>query len=399
MRELSSLRLKEVAEGKVIILVPDEPMPTRSVFYNPEMELSRDIAVCCLKAYRDLRGRHDLAVAEPLAATGVRGIRYAKEVEGVRLVLLGDVNPLAVELARRNVELNNLADRVLVSHVEAGRLLASRSEPSARLDVVDIDPFGSPAPFTEPSLKALRDGGLLMLTATDAPPLCGIYPSVAERRYGARSLNVEYCHELALRLILAHVATTALKLDMSIHPLLSYAFNHHYRVCVEVEVGASKAEECLEKLGSLIHCHSCGHRELISHRRLGQEPCPICGSETSTASPIWRGGLLDYEFTLRVLGEVEQSGFKHRRREATLLAKLLEEADSPPLYYTVDEACRRLKVSQPNIASVIEALRQWGFKATRTHFHSKGVKTDAYIMDVLAAVRKLAKKGSSHKGG
>ena len=104
--------LVEVEEGDVKILVPAASLKDPSageVFYNVNMEPSRDIAVCCLRAYRKLRGG-ELAIAEPLAASGVRGIRYAREVEGVREVLLGDVSPQAVELARRNLELNGLIE-------------------------------------------------------------------------------------------------------------------------------------------------------------------------------------------------------------------------------------------------------------------------------------------------
>ncbi|MEM4699531.1 MAG: tRNA (guanine(10)-N(2))-dimethyltransferase [Candidatus Nezhaarchaeales archaeon] len=392
-------RLKRVREGEVVILIPDEPEPTRSVFYNPGMEISRDIAVCCVRAYRDAEGRGGLSIAEPLAASGVRGIRYAKEVEGVREVVLGDVNPLAVKLASMNVELNGLGGVVVVRHEEANRLLSSRSSPSLRFDVIDIDPFGSPAPFTETSIRALRDGGLLMLTATDAPPLCGIYPSVAERRYGARSLNVEYCHELALRILLAHVASTALRLDASIQPLLSYALRHHYRACVRVRVGAAEAAQCLRNLGALLHCFECGHRELMGVREGRRERCPVCGARAQVASPVWRGQLLDRDFASKVLSEVARSNFRNRDFEEAFLRRLCEEAEAPPLYFTLDEACRRLRCPQPKISEVLSTLKEWGFEARRTHFHPKGVKTDALVTDFLAAVRVLAKRRAGHEGG
>lgn len=389
--------LKRVSEGNAVILVPDEPEPTRSVFYNPEMEVSRDIAVCCIRAYREAEGRSQLSIAEPLAASGVRGIRYAKEVEGVREVVLGDVNPLAVKLATMNVELNGLSDVVTVRHEEANRLLSSRSSPGLRFDVIDIDPFGSPAPFTEASIRALRDGGLLMLTATDSPPLCGVYPRAAERRYGVRSLSVEYCHELAVRILLAHVAVTAMRVDASIEPLLSYALRHHYRVCVRVRAGAAGANKCLENLGSLIHCYACGHRELAA-RDVQRERCPVCGARAQGASPVWRGRLVDGRFAYRVLAEVGRSSYRYRDLEERLLRMLSEEAEGPPLYYTLDEVCRRLRRPQPKIAEVLEALRGWGFRACRTHFHPKGVKTDALITDLLTAVRALVKGRAGHEG-
>ncbi|MCX8204492.1 MAG: tRNA (guanine(10)-N(2))-dimethyltransferase [Candidatus Nezhaarchaeota archaeon] len=397
MSQLDLTRLKRVSEGKVVVLVPDEAEPTRSVFYNPAMEISRDIAVCCIRAYQAIEGIKQLSIAEPLTASGVRGIRYAKEVRGVREVVLGDVNPLAVKLAVMNVELNGLGDVATVRHEEANRLLASRSSPSLKFDVIDIDPFGSPAPFIEASIRALRDRGLLMLTATDTPPLCGIYPSVAERRYGVRSLKVEYCHEQALRILLAHVALSALKLDASIQPLLSYALRHHYRVCVKIRAGATEAAHCLKNLGTLLHCFECGHREMLASRGVQYERCPICGAKAHSASPIWRAQLLDSNFVSKVLDEVVQSDFKHRGFEEAFLRRLTEEAGAPPLYYTLDEVCRKLRRPQPKISEALSVLRKWGFEACRTHFHPKGVKTNALVTDLYAVVRMLTKHCASHK--
>lgn len=316
-------------------------------------------------------------------------------MEGVREVLLGDVSPQAVELARRNLELNGLSGVVQVELSEANRLLSARSGPGARLDVVDVDPFGSPASFMESALRALKDGGLLMATATDAPPLCGIYPRVAERRYGARSLNVEYCHELAVRLLLGHVASTAIRLDMAVRPLLSYALQHHFRLCVQVELGASKADECLNQLGALIHCFKCGHRELTPGGARLSEKCPVCGRRIATTSPIWRGRLVDRGFASMVLDELARSRFKNKRLEVRLALLLVEEAEAPPLYYTLDEACRRLRCPQPSLARVVDELRSTGFKAYRTHFHPKGVKTDASTQAFLYTVRRLVKEGAS----
>lgn len=237
-----------------------------------------------------------------------------------------------------------------------------------------------------------------MMTATDSPPLCGIYPSVAERRYGVRSLSVEYCHELALRILLAHIALTALRLDASIQPLLSYALRHHYRVCVKVRVGATEAAQCLRNLGALLHCFECGHRELTAVRGVHREGCPVCGARAQSASPIWRGRLLDRDFTSRVLNEVVNSAFKNRGFEEEFLRRLCDEAEAPPLYFTLDEACRRLRRPQPRVSEVLDALEEWGFEACRTHFHPKGVKTSALVTDFLAAVRMLAKRRAGHEG-
>ncbi len=395
------IELRRIVEGEASFLVPSTSTvspPSSPVFYNPRMEVSRDIAIGCLRAYHKMVGR-DLKVIEPLTATGVRGIRYAKEVEGVSEVIIGDVNPLAAELAERNVELNGLTGVVRVEKAEANQLLSTMAKPGSRYDVVDLDPFGSPAPYVEAALRALNSGGLLMLTATDAPPLCGVYPRVAERRYGGRSLRTEYCHELAVRLIMGFICREAGKLDLAIKPLLSYSLEHHFRVCVLIEVGASKSTFSFRYLGYVEHCPRCGHRFLKHGIATAlEERCPLCGSRLLIGGPLWCGPIQDRMFVDQVLREVEASGFRHKRRESSLLSTIVEESQAPPLYYTVDSLSHRLRSREPPMTSIMEELRSSGFQVYRTHFHPKGLKTDAMINDLLSTIARLVKIGADDEG-
>jgi tRNA (guanine26-N2/guanine27-N2)-dimethyltransferase len=88
-----------VEEGKVKILVPklkafiktpSEYAPSKApVFYNPVMELNRDIAVLALQTYQKMLNR-EISVCEPLTGCGVRGIRFAADVKGVKKVFIND---------------------------------------------------------------------------------------------------------------------------------------------------------------------------------------------------------------------------------------------------------------------------------------------------------------------
>ena len=81
-----------VSEGKVKVVVPKlkayrnmpcDYAPSKApVFYNPVMELNRDLAVLALQAYQKLVNR-GLRICDPLTASGLRGIRFAAEVENV----------------------------------------------------------------------------------------------------------------------------------------------------------------------------------------------------------------------------------------------------------------------------------------------------------------------------
>jgi tRNA (guanine26-N2/guanine27-N2)-dimethyltransferase len=209
-----------VKEGKSAVLVPklaafktqpSDYAPSKApVFYNPVMELNRDIAVLAVQAYQHAVDR-DITVCEPLTSTGIRGVRFAAEIHGVKNVLIGDINQRAFNLAKHNVHLNELTERVDVEHKDANCLLSCHSAPQKRFDVVDVDPFGSPVPYLDSAVRALRNRGILAVTATDMAPLCGVHAKVCIRKYGGKPLRTEYCQELAVRLLTGCVASFTLR--------------------------------------------------------------------------------------------------------------------------------------------------------------------------------------------
>jgi len=95
-----------VQEGKVKLIVPDSKkykldskMP---VFYNPVMQLNRDISVILLKALRFNGKALDL-----MSASGSRAIRLKKETKAD--VTANDINPSARKLIKKNASLNKVA--------------------------------------------------------------------------------------------------------------------------------------------------------------------------------------------------------------------------------------------------------------------------------------------------
>ncbi|MEM1537256.1 MAG: tRNA (guanine(10)-N(2))-dimethyltransferase [Candidatus Nezhaarchaeales archaeon] len=387
--------VKQVFEGDIVLLVPDGEVLGRQradsiAFYNPAMELCRDIAVSCLQVYQRTLNQ-GLIIAEPLTATGVRGLRYAKEVKGVEKVVIGDVNPEAVKLAKVNVAINALSDKVIVEQADANLLLSVYVARKTRFNAVDIDPFGSPAPYISAALRSLRDGGLIAVTATDMPPLCGVHPMVAERRYGGTSLRSDFCHEVAVRLLLSAICREAGKQDLGIEPLLCHFTRHYVRIYSRIRVGAVKADASFRSLGYAVYCPKCGFRSLISGGIGIDVPnrCKNCGNKLQRAGPLWAGRIQDKDFCTNVLREVEARSFKLKNLELRLLKLLQAEAEGPPLYYVLDRICHLAKVAEPSLEAVISKLRSNGFKATRTHFNLKGVKTDAPITRLISIVKEL----------
>jgi len=368
-----------VPELKAFVKLPSEYAPSKApVFYNPVMELNRDLAVLAVQAYQRKIGRK-ICVCEPLTGCGLRGIRFAVEVQGVRKTLISDINEQAFRLASYNVQMSRLTKHVTVRKKEANLALSSHSAPRQRFDVIDIDPFGSPVPFLDSAVRALRDRGLLALTATDMASLCGVHPRACVRKYGGRPLRNEYCHELAARLLAGCLTTIAGRHDLGVDMVFTHRGEHYIRVYATAKYGAKSADECMRNMGFVFHCFTCFHRETakgfpeVAHSR----KCDECGSRLSVAGPLWLGNLSDAHFCDLMEQEIQKRKLKLGGKIRKMLTLVKSESNAPPTYFVVDKMCDALNLPVPPVDDVVESLRKEGFHASLTHFSSRGIRSNA----------------------
>jgi tRNA (guanine26-N2/guanine27-N2)-dimethyltransferase len=383
-----------VREGKVQVLVPDlaaygvtpsDYAPSKApVFYNPVMEFNRDLSVLALRAYQHMVN-HPVRVCEPLASQGVRGIRYAAEVEDAE-VLLGDISSKAIEVAQHNIQLNQLDDKVVLKHSDANRTLCNHASPKKRFDIIDIDPFGTPAPYLDSALRALKNKGLLAATATDLAPLCGVHAKACLRKYGGKPLRTEYCHELAVRLLAGSIATVAAKHDIGIEVLFSHSSDHYIRVYAQIAYGAKRADESLKNTGYILHCFNCMHRE-IAHSLFGCPTCHECGTRMDWAGPLWTGKIAEESFVEQMQVENQKAAFKSHAKISKLLTQIKAEATLPATYYVIDKLSGKLDLPAPSNQTFLSALQQAGFQAVPTHFNPRGIKTDAPALQMHKTLR------------
>jgi len=394
---------ERVKEGKVSILVPKlkafvkeawEYAPSKApVFYNPAMELNRDLAVLALQAYQRMTKR-ELSVCEPLTGCGIRGIRFTVEVEGIHRVVVNDINTDATRLTEFNIKLNNALERVAVANDDANLLLSKHAVPQKRFDYIDVDPFGSPAPYLDSAVRALRKGGLLALTATDMAPLCGVHWKACVRKYGGKPLRTEYCHELAVRLLIGCLTMTAAKHDIGIHVTFSYSAYNHVRTYALMDYGAKHADNSVQMMGYVLHCFECFHREptkgIIPPMK---QECPECGSKLSSAGPLWLGELWDKDFCIQMQRELESRNLSLREKIFKMLSLVSEESKAPATYYVVDKICDRFNLPIPPLSKVIGEIRRIGFQAIATHFNTKAVRTNAPAKVVKEVITRLSVSG------
>jgi len=389
-----------VKEGVIRILVPKlktfikepwEYAPSKApVFYNPRMELNRDLAVLALQTYQRMVKRK-LFACEPLTGCGVRGIRIAREVEGVQKVVINDISPEAAKLAQFNVRSNRVSKRVEVSNEDANLLLSKYAAPRKRFDYVDVDPFGSPSPYMDSAVRALRNGGLLALTATDMAPLCGVHPKACVRKYGGKPLRTEYCHELALRLLIGCTAMTAAKHDVGIRLVFSYSAYNHVRTYALLSYGAKEADKNVRAIGYILHCFKCFHRETTKGIvPLLKKDCPECGSRLHVAGPLWLSEMWDEDFCVQMRNELKTRNLRLGEKIFKILSLVIEESKAPATYYALDKMCDRFNLPIPSLSKTIDELRKTGFQAVVTHFNTKAVRTNASAKVLREVVTRLS---------
>ncbi|PXF53692.1 MAG: tRNA (guanine(10)-N(2))-dimethyltransferase [Candidatus Methanophagaceae archaeon] len=379
--ERMSYKLIERVEGSTRILVPKRAK--KALFYNPRMELCRDIDIAALAAFatHSNYNSNSMVYVDALAGTGVRGVRVANEV-GLQVVL-NDLSREAYEVINRNVKLNGIEGSTRIYNEDANVLLHRNRH---RYDIVDIDPFGSPVPYLDSLSQSVKK--LIMVTATDTAPLCGAHTG-GLRKYAAKPLNTEYHKEMATRILLGRVTRDMCRYDRAIQPLLCFSSSHFVRLIARVERGAKRADECMRRLGFILHCFSCGNRYAIHCSELPDMStrCEVCGAKFSIAGPLYLGPIKDNSFCKRVYEELRVRRLGKKREAQRIVATCMNELDIP-FFYDYHGICKALKISPPSIHSLIERLNDSGFRASRTHFSDTGVKTEAKMKEVKEILKR-----------
>ncbi|KAK6518388.1 RNA methyltransferase tRNA(m5U54)methyltransferase [Arthrobotrys conoides] len=326
------------------------------------------------------------AVLDALSATGLRALRYAKELPFVTHVTANDMSPTAVEYIYRNVQFNDLTHIITPNHDNAtGHMYRTafpnyipsptpenpfkmRLVPPQKYHVIDLDPYGSATQFIDSALQALEDGGLLSVTCTDAAIFASTsYPEKTFATYGGLPAKGDFSHETGLRMVLMSIATTAAKYGLYIEPLLSLSIDYYCRVFIRVRKSAENVKKLSSKGMVLLNCGAgCGAwkvqelgtlrvREHDKRRNKQQQQrnandipsykygvsqavesgrCGHCGFKMHVAGPMWSDEIHSAGFINHLLSNVlEQETVKEYEtlgRVSGMLKLALGELMPPP---------------------------------------------------------------------
>uniref|UniRef100_A0A8B9FLC9 tRNA (guanine(26)-N(2))-dimethyltransferase n=1 Tax=Amazona collaria TaxID=241587 RepID=A0A8B9FLC9_9PSIT len=323
-----------------------------------------------------------LRVLEALAASGLRSIRFAKEVPGLRAVVANDCSARATDLIGRNVAFNGVGALVTPSMADARMLMYQCKADREPFDVIDLDPYGSPAHFLDAAVQAVSEGGLLCVTCTDMGVLAGNNAETSYSKYGAVSLKGKFCHEMALRIILHSLDRRANCYQRFIVPLLAVSADFYIRVFVRVFTGQAKVKASASKQALVYHCVGCGTHHL---QRMGKATahgngfkygaatgppvgptCEFCQQRHQLGGPIWAEPLHDVPFVQRVLAALERSPqrFQTQERMQGVLSGIAEELSDVPLYYTLEGLSSTVHCNTPSLLQF-----RWGHPKTTSLAH------------------------------
>ncbi|WVF71628.1 N2,N2-dimethylguanosine tRNA methyltransferase [Kwoniella sp. CBS 6097] len=459
-------------------------------------------------------------ILEALAATGLRSIRYAKEIPNVKYVFANDLSPSACEAMKRNVEFNGVGEvppmlptstetvaersgatitdqavpiaidvdgpvaeqtsevekplnavpmetndqikteagssdnanananadanikttdaqaeteaetpvepkdfvgrrpgckgRVKINEGDACAFMYSHRSavgPTQRVDVVDLDPYGTAAPFIDAALGCIADGGLLAITCTDLAVLAGQqYPEKCYSNYGGTNVHAEYTHEAALRLVMHSLATCAARYGRYITPLLSFSIDFYVRLFIRVDTRPEQVKRLASQTGVVFTCNYCQspiiqpfgkiiEKETARGARMtafktvagptatNGSHCDECGSTMHLGGPLWIGPLQDPAFAKRVIADVtaQEKEYKTCSRMLGMLTLAAQELPDP-FFFTANRVAKSVHAPSMPMNKVLSALLNAGYKVSRSHALAGAVKTNAprsFIYDIL----------------
>ena len=443
-------------EGRTTLVVPKESLrskvpPRTPAFFNPAARLSRDLSILIYTSFIRLNSfqfkKVPITLADAFSGVGARSIRVAKETPLVDKVILNDLNPVAIKAAKESAKINYVEDKCSYSQKDVHVFLNERnSNKKERYVIADLDPFGSPSPYVDSLLRAVTDGGLISVTATDSAVLYGKYPKVCFRKYFSRPINCTYSNETAIRILISFIGLIAGRMDLSIEPVFAHSHRHYSRVYVRVHVSSNEANKLVDNLGYITHCFNCGDRREYPLTFQLPLSCSICESNNrnknerklNVAGPLWTKPIFSKRLISDVLcadrdnygarndvlsrdehvlhpknhnsggsmsgdnrftgyyseasllpsqlpcsdNSIQVSSQKYFRHIFQLLHIARLELDDPPYYYTIDEVGSALKTSPPSMNSILERIVQGGFRGSRTSFRPTGFKTNASMEEI-----------------
>ncbi|MBI2654531.1 hypothetical protein HYX02_07050 [Candidatus Woesearchaeota archaeon] len=351
-----------INEGSIKLIAPKTEKISKEmgVFYNPVMSLNRDISILLLNSIN----KNNLQIADILAATGVRSIRFLKELSKIKIkkIYINDYDKKAIKLIKENLTLNGIQyknnKKINIHNEDANLFLLN----STGFDYIDIDPFGTPNNFLDASCRRISRDGILAVTATDTSALCGTFPKACLRKYWAMPRKDAIMHETGLRILIRKIQLAAAQYDKALIPIFSYSKQHYMRIFLKNEKGKNKVDAILKQHGFF-----------------------------NNAGPIWLGSLWDKNLVNKMHKNALKNKIFDQNKELIKFLKTIKEESKINAvgFYDLHDISEKNKIKHLQKKEVIlDKIKKVGYKASETHFKGEGIRSDIPYPKLIKLLQK-----------
>ncbi|MDP3990312.1 MAG: hypothetical protein Q8Q01_03840 [archaeon] len=334
------------------------------VFYNPVMVSNRNISIVLLNSILN----KNLKMTLPLAGSGIRGLRFLKELKKgkIKQLDLNDHKDNFEDVFKKNMALSEIkpTKKVNIYQQDASLFLLKQDG----YDYIDLDPFGTPNPFIAAAVARISRGGIIAVTATDTAALTGTYPKVTKRKYWARNLRSYLMHEVGLRILIRKIQLQGMQFDKAFQPILAYHKDHYFRIYFRSEKGKEKCDEIIKH-----------HKYLLFNENTGEYKISEYNQEDNFIhlGPLWVGELADRKLLQKM---VRINPFSEEKK---FLELLLEESSNNKVgFYDLHVVGKKNNIRPPRMEGLLKKL-----KGVHTHFSPTGIKTKESFQKVLQVMK------------
>ena len=332
------------------------------VFYNPVMASNRNISILLLNSLPN----KNMNLADPLAGTGIRSLRFLKELKKskIKQLYVNDIKSNFPDYFKESLELNKISSNKISVYNQDANLFMLNQE---GFDYIDIDPFGSPNNFLAAAISRISRKGIIAVTSTDTAALTGTYPKVTLRKYWASNVKNYLMHETGLRILIRKVQLAGIQFDKALIPILSYHKDHYFRIYF-------KNDRRKESCDGIIKQHL---YLLYNPQTLEFKPSPFNFEEGFISiGPLWTGKLFDAELIKKMAKN------NHFPKEQHFLDILHKESSKDFLgFYDLHALAKAYKSTPPKLEWALQKLN-----GVRTHFSLNGIKTNKRFNEVIKMI-------------
>jgi len=345
---------QKVTEGLALLLTetPKKISKDMDVFYNPIMKHNRDISILLLNSIDNKKMR----ICLPLAGSGIRGIRFIKELKKnkIRGLTLNDYSKDAIKSIKKNITLNKIKNKKNIIKNKDANLLLLNSE---GFDYIDVDPFGSPNFLLDSAVKRISRQGILAVTATDTAALSGTYPKVTRRKYWAESVKDEQMHETGLRILIRKCQLIGAQFDKALIPIFSYFKDHYFRIFFLCIKGKKEVDKIIKQHGIF-----------------------------NSAGPLWLGKLWNKE----IANKMYKLSLKTDDIDLIYFLKTIKDESkiNSVGFYDLHQIVKKNKrKSIPKKELIINKIKKAKHKVSETHFSRLAIRSDIELREFLKILR------------